>query len=119
MCEKEAVLLKALHPAVSVPARPLALLVVLVAVLTAACGGGETPAGEAARDAEPTPPSVAQVDAPSQPASGVAASQYDFPTGPAVTVAAGYAYPEDHIPSTGAYLPVNGQPTVVFVDAIW
>ena len=47
------------------------------------------------------------------------AMQYDFPTGPAVLVSSGYQPPEDHVPSTGAYLPVNGKPTLVFVDAIW
>ena len=44
---------------------------------------------------------------------------YDFPTGPAVLVEANYEPPEDHVPSTGAYLPTNGKPTLVFVDAIW
>jgi hypothetical protein len=36
-----------------------------------------------------------------------------------VTVAGNYEPPEDHVPSTGAYLPANGKPTLVFVDAIW
>ena len=42
-----------------------------------------------------------------------------FPTGPAVTVPDGYTSPDDHVPSTGAWLPDNGQPSLVFVDAIW
>lgn len=88
-------------------------------MLAAACGGGVAPVDEAARDAESAPVSAADADASALPASGVGASPYEFPTGPAVAVAAGYAHPEDHVPSTGAYLPVNGQPTVVFVDAIW
>ena len=42
-----------------------------------------------------------------------------FPTGPAVMVPDGYQSPGDHVPSTGAWLPDNEQPTLVFVDAIW
>jgi len=103
--------LKAIRLAIRVPA--LALLA-LAGVLAAACGGGET-----ARDAAPPSASTTEAGATSQPASGVGAPRYDFPTGTAVTVAAGYSDPGDHVPSTGAYLPVNGQPTVVFVDAIW
>jgi len=41
------------------------------------------------------------------------------PAPAAVTVASGYRPPEDRVPSTGAYLPANGKPTLVFVDAIW
>ncbi|MDO9444374.1 MAG: hypothetical protein Q7K37_03590 [Dehalococcoidia bacterium] len=44
---------------------------------------------------------------------------FAFPTGPAVVVEAGYAPPEDRVPSTGAFLPANGKPTLVYVDAIW
>ena len=111
--------LRAPRPAIRFPASSPAPLLALAALLAAACGGGVVPVGEAARDAEPAPASAKEADVSSQPASGVAASPYDFPTGRAVAVAAGYAHPEDHVPSTGAYLPVNGQPTVVFVDAIW
>lgn len=75
----------------------LAALLALGALLAVACG-------DSASD--------------SQRADRVGASQ-GIPTGPAVTVAAGYASPEDHVPSTGAWLPDNGQPTLVFVDAIW
>ena len=32
---------------------------------------------------------------------------------------AGYEPPADRVPSTGAWLPANGRPTLVFVDAIW
>lgn len=42
-----------------------------------------------------------------------------FPTGPAVLVEEGFEPPEDRVASTGAYLPVNGKPTLVMVDAIW
>lgn len=48
-----------------------------------------------------------------------AVANYEFPTGPAVLVASGYKPPKDHVPSTGAYLPANGKPTLVLVDAIW
>ena len=34
-------------------------------------------------------------------------------------MAAEYQPPEDRVASTGAYLPSNGKPTLVFVDAIW
>ena len=44
---------------------------------------------------------------------------YDFPTGPAVTVPADYVPPTTRIDSTGAWLPVNGQPTFVVVGAQW
>ena len=44
---------------------------------------------------------------------------FGFPTGPAAVVPAGYRAPVDYVPSTGAFLPANGKPTLVFVDAIW
>ncbi len=37
----------------------------------------------------------------------------------AVLVAADYEPPKNRIDSTGAYIPGNGKPTLVFVDAIW
>jgi hypothetical protein len=43
----------------------------------------------------------------------------DFPSGAAVTVPEGYEAPRDAVGSTGAHLPANGRPTLVFVDAIW
>lgn len=75
----------------------VAALLALGAFLAVACGGSASD---------------------TQTADRVGASE-GLPTGPAVTVAAGYASPEDHVPSTGAWLPDNGQPTLVFVDAIW
>ena len=78
---------------------PLALIA--AALLAASCGGdggSAAPVGTAATDIEA--------------AAG-------FATGPATTVPVGYESPTDHVGSTGAYLPVNGKPTVVFVDAIW
>lgn len=53
------------------------------------------------------------------PTAVVGETGFDFPTGPASVVPAGYRAPTDHVPSTGAFLPANGKPTLVFVDAIW
>ena len=83
--------------------RPVAiasLLALVVGVmLAAACGGG---------GASEAPPRAERV-----------ASTEGIPTGPAVTVPADYEAPRGHVPSTGAWLPANGQPSLVFVDAIW
>ena len=76
---------------------PLALA---CAALIAACTGGD--------EGGPTSSGTAAPEA-----SG------EFPTGPAVLVAADYQYPGNRVDSTGAYLPANGKPTLVFVDAIW
>jgi hypothetical protein len=43
----------------------------------------------------------------------------DVLSGPAVTVPDGWEEPRDSVARTGAYLPANGLPTLVFVDAIW
>jgi len=51
--------------------------------------------------------------------AAVSDASANFPTGPAVLVERGYEHPKDRVDSTGAYLPVNGKPTVVLVDAIW
>jgi hypothetical protein len=37
----------------------------------------------------------------------------------AVLVPADYQPPADHVDRTGAFIPANGKPTLVFVDAIW
>ena len=72
------------------------------AALIAACSGGD--------EGAPTP-SAGSSDAP--------AADAGFPTGPAVLVPDGYQFPGDRVDSTGAYVPTNGKPTLVFVDAIW
>ncbi len=102
--------------------RPSALPVILavIAVLAAACGGG--PAVESARDlpADDSPPAATVATA--APTTDTRSSDpvtYDFPTGEPVLVAAGYTHPTDRVDNTGAYLPTNGKPTLVFVDAIW
>lgn len=89
----------------------LAAAAILGAILVA-CSGIPDPATPA-----PTEAMSAATGAGMTPSAE--AMQYDFPTGPAVLVANSYEPPEDHVPSTGAYLPVNGKPTLVFVDAIW
>ena len=82
---------------------------------TSTYGGTETvtpdgSAGGAAGDAAPP--------AASAPKDDVAAAA-SFPTGPAVVIPVGYEPPDDRVDSTGAYLPANGKPTLVYVDAIW
>lgn len=90
---------------------PLPLL-----ALIAACSGttdepaapsAVVPPAEAARPVDTAAPAVS------------AAPDLGFPTGPAVLVEVGYEAPRDHVASTGAYVPANGKPTLVFVDAIW
>jgi hypothetical protein len=39
--------------------------------------------------------------------------------GLSVTAPEGYRPPSDHVPETGTYLPADGRPTLMFVDAIW
>ncbi|MYE47579.1 MAG: hypothetical protein F4X25_12720 [Chloroflexi bacterium] len=96
----------------------LAFLALACAALAAACTGGGAP--EPAATPEPavttaTPAATATPEATATPTPAA----YDFPTGPAVLVAADYVAPEDRVASTGAYIPSNGKPTLVFVDAIW
>ena len=92
----------------------LAIVVAALGMLLVACS--DSPAATA-----PTVTSEAMSDATggASMTPSAEAMQFDFPTGPAVLVSSGYEPPEDHVPSTGAYLPVNGKPTLVFVDAIW
>jgi hypothetical protein len=104
-------------------ARATVVLAALVALIAAACAGGDAlpPAAEVDADASSAAPAsspAADSGAPS-PAQEPSNVERDFPTGPAVTVPVGYEPPRDHVPSTGAYLPANGRPTLVYVDAIW
>lgn len=95
----------------------LAAIAVGIAMFAIACGGSspEATGTPTMDDAEPTPAS----DGGSATDDGAAAAGFDFPTGEPVLVAAGYTHPQDRVDNTGAYLPANGKPTVVFVDAIW
>ena len=90
----------------------LAALILACAALAAACSGGDD-GGSAAPTTPPEP------TATSVAAAADTAPSNDFPTGPAVLVAADYQPPENRVDSTGAYFPVNGKPTFVFFDAIW
>ncbi len=85
----------------------------LVAVACSSGGGTTTPA------AGTTPSGDGGTPAATTAAGTAGGAAFDFPTGPAVTVEDGYAPPEDRVPSTGGYLPANGKPTLVYVDAIW
>ena len=89
----------------------------LLLALATACGGATTP--------EPTVTSTTRADSSEVAVATTTVGGtgtvllYSFPTGPAVTVPEGYTPPGDHVPATGTYLPANGKPTLVFVDAIW
>ncbi len=87
-----------------------ALALIGAVFLSVACGGSQ-PAGGASASASGAQPSDA-------PPRSVAVTPR-FPTGPAVTVPMSYEPPEDRVASTGAYLPANSKPTLVYVDAIW
>ncbi len=94
------------------------LVLVAGGLLFAACGGGDAPAG--ASDASSAAVATQSTGGATQPASlAAAAAVYDFATGPAVLVGDGFEPSQERVDSTGAYLPVNGRPTLVFVDAIW
>jgi hypothetical protein len=77
------------------------------ALVLAACSGG---------DAETRAPATSAA-APAT-SSEAGAPVYDFATGPAVLVSNDFEPSRQHVESTGAYLPANGKPTLVFVDAI-
>jgi hypothetical protein len=88
-------------------------MVVAVALFALACGGS-SPGVTATAEVSPSPEAATgSGGGPSEVA------EYDFPTGEAILVAAGYTHPDDRVDNTGAYLPANGKPTLVFVDAIW
>ena len=107
-----------------------ALLVAALAAVTlvaAGCGGGgesePSPLSAAVSgdtNAQTSPDSSAAEGATSADAADpIVANDFPYATGPAVTVPAGYEAPTDRVDSTGAFLPANGKPTLVFVDAIW
>ena len=102
---------------VTVRPAPAALALIGAVFLSVACGGSQ-PTGDASSPASGAQPSDAPTATAVAPVQSVAAMA-SFPTGPAVTVSGGYEPPRDRVASTGAYLPANGKPTLVFVDAIW
>ncbi len=82
----------------------------LLALLAACASSSDEPQAEAPRSlAAPAADSPATAAAP----------DLGFATGPAVRVEVGYEPPRDRVASTGAYVPANGKPTLVYVDAIW
>ena len=97
----------------------------LVLALLSACGSGAaTPESTAQTTQTSTSNSASSkasaTESPTTSGSeGGSALVYEFPTGPAVTVPEGYGPPDNRVDHTGAYLPANGKPTLVFVDAIW
>ena len=101
----------------------LSVLLLACAALVAACtggGGGAAPAPTATPEPAVTTATPAGTATPTpSPTPTPTSESYAFPTGPAALVAADYEPPEDRVASTGAYLPSNGKPTLVFVDAIW
>ena len=113
----------------SLAAALLAPALLLAALLLAACNSGTevtpTPelrnAGSEATSSDDTPAgSSTDTDASAPGDEGDGADEtFDFPTGDAVLVSTDYRHPQDRVDNTGAYLPANGKPTVVFVDAIW
>ena len=84
-----------------------ALSLAVVVALLAACSDGSDPSASL----------VATEGAAA--ASSIDGSSASFPTGPAVLVAGNYQAPKDKVDSTGAFLPTNGKPTIVWIDAIW
>ena len=94
----------------------LAPLLALAVAAGACSGGGQSDATPATDASSATDAAVAARDAGP---SAVAPAAPAFASGPAVLVSAGYEPPTDRVDSTGAYLPANGKPTFVFVDAIW
>lgn len=93
----------------------------LLLSLVAACGGSSATPTSTVAPSDSATSSAAAVASPTATGGAESSSDvvYAFPTGPAVTVPEGYVPPGDHVPATGAYLPANGKPTLVFVDAIW
>ena len=97
-----------------------ALLLLAYVALAAACtGGGDAEAPAPGATPAPTVAATPEATPTATPSPTPTPESYAFPTGPAVLVAADYEPPEDRVASTGAYLPSNGKPTLVFVDAIW
>ena len=94
--------------------------VTLLVLLFTACGGGTSDADAVTARVPKEGEALA-----SEAASGVetsnetAGAELPYATGPAVLISAEYESPTNRVDSTGAFLPANGKPTLVFVDAIW
>lgn len=79
--------------------RPMTVLAALAAALMLACGP--------------------QDDRPETSTVPAEVATTETSAGGSVRVPKGYQPPNDRVPSTGATIPVNGKPTLVYVDAIW
>ena len=88
-------------------------------VATAAPGPTGSGGTASLATAEPGPTESAGAAPAATAPVAAPAPDLGFPTGPAVLVAASYEPPTARVDSTGAFLPANGKPTLVFVDAIW
>ena len=86
---------------------------------TAPGGTASTATAEPAATAPGGTASTATAEPAATAALVTPTPELGFPTGPAVLVASNYVPPGDRVDSTGAFLPANGKPTLVFVDAIW
>ncbi len=92
----------------------------LLVLLFAACGGGTSDADAVtARLPEEGEATSSEAASGVETSNEAAAPELPYATGPAVLIAAGYEPPTNRVDSTGAFLPANGKPTLVFVDAIW
>ena len=85
----------------------------LLAVAAVACGGSSEVTPSA------TPSMTPEGTSDDSAAGAVGTLEFPYATGPAVLVPDGYEPPGDRVASTGAFIPANGKPTLVFVDAIW
>ncbi len=92
---------------------------VLGAVLLIGCGAGQTPDASPRDSGLPSAAPAAVTAAAGSAESAVAGAVPSAEAQGAILVAADYRPPRGRVDSTGAYVPSNGKPTLVFVDAIW
>ena len=92
----------------------VSVILTLIVVVSVACARTVEPEPELRSDA------VAQV-VREMPVEKLKSSDrtYEDSTDQAVVVPVGYQAPKERVANTGAYLPKNGKPTLVFVDSIW
>jgi hypothetical protein len=96
------------------------LLGLFIILVTGACSGdADESRFSTAQDATDVTTKVPEQAGSSGRTSGKMVEGFPFPTGPVSVVTVAFNPPRDHVASTGAYLPVNGKPTLVFVDSIW
>lgn len=90
------------------------VILTLIVVVAVACARTIEPEPELRSDA------VTQIvnEMPVEKATSLDRT-YDVSTDQAMVVPVSYQAPKDRVANTGAYLPKNGKPTLVFVDSIW